>query len=404
MSGGCCCAAPCAAAAAAAGAAGAASAAAIAHRCRWGRCCCRRRCRCCYRRRVSCCGAAPRRRRAHRAVRPAAGLRRHSASGALRCRGRAPDASAAPGPRLAASGASLLAPRRRFRAPGAAYALRAGRVACARGIARAEACGRGCRGAQGLLAVDRALERPPRVRSRPRFDRLKPGVRCCCDCLWRPPSFATCASPTPDLTTAWSARARAPAPAPAPRAMMEDPAYAGQMKEIVYENTYITEPAGYGPAARFRSGEARAVLRAVLRERVEKQQYDPVKAAHITKHIAEDLREKIKGLGCDRYKCARRGGAAVAAGAAAAASPRSGAWPAPAAAARPRPPLPHPRPAAPRRPARQARHLRHARPEDGPGGAPRVALPVGHQHRRLRLGVLREREPLLRVPGVRALL
>jgi hypothetical protein len=83
---------------------------------------------------------------------------------------------------------------------------------------------------------------------------------------------------------------------------MEDLAYAGQMKEIVYENTYITDPAGYGPTARFRSGEARAVLRAVLRERVEKQQYDPVKAAHITKHIAEDLREKIKALGCERYK------------------------------------------------------------------------------------------------------
>lgn len=84
---------------------------------------------------------------------------------------------------------------------------------------------------------------------------------------------------------------------------MEDPvAYAGQMKEIVYENTYITDPAAYGPRARFRVGEVQAVLRAVLRERMERQAYDPVKAAHITKHIAEDLREKVKALGCERHK------------------------------------------------------------------------------------------------------
>ncbi|GBF90907.1 hypothetical protein Rsub_03762 [Raphidocelis subcapitata] len=85
--------------------------------------------------------------------------------------------------------------------------------------------------------------------------------------------------------------------------MMDEPsAYAGQLKEIVYENTYITEPAGYGPRARFRPHEVSAVLRAVLRERMEGQSYDPVKAAHITKHIAEDLREKVKALGCERHK------------------------------------------------------------------------------------------------------
>jgi hypothetical protein len=35
---------------------------------------------------------------------------------------------------------------------------------------------------------------------------------------------------------------------------------------------------------------------------MEKQQYDPVKAAQISKHIAEDLREKVKALGYERYK------------------------------------------------------------------------------------------------------
>ena len=85
---------------------------------------------------------------------------------------------------------------------------------------------------------------------------------------------------------------------------MEDPAsyYGGQLKEIVFENTYITDPAGYGARARFRAGEVQAALRAVLAERVAKTAYDPAKAAQITKHIAEDLREKVKALGCERHK------------------------------------------------------------------------------------------------------
>ncbi len=84
---------------------------------------------------------------------------------------------------------------------------------------------------------------------------------------------------------------------------MDEPGYGGgQLREIVYENTYITDPAGYGPRARFRAGEVQAVLRAVLRERMERAAYDSVKAAHISKHIAEDLREKVKALGCDRHK------------------------------------------------------------------------------------------------------
>ncbi|WIA09317.1 hypothetical protein OEZ85_008724 [Tetradesmus obliquus] len=78
--------------------------------------------------------------------------------------------------------------------------------------------------------------------------------------------------------------------------------YGGPMKEIVYENTYITDPAGYGEGAKFQRGKVQDILRAVLKERMEKQQYDPVKAAQISKHIAEDLREKVKALGYERYK------------------------------------------------------------------------------------------------------
>lgn len=83
---------------------------------------------------------------------------------------------------------------------------------------------------------------------------------------------------------------------------MDDAYAAGGARKIVYENTYITEPRGYGPRAPFRAHEVRALLRGVLAERIERQAYDPVKAAHITKHIAEDLREKVKALGCERHK------------------------------------------------------------------------------------------------------
>ena len=74
------------------------------------------------------------------------------------------------------------------------------------------------------------------------------------------------------------------------------------VKEVLYENTYITNPSGYGEGAKFQRHKVQAILKAVLRERMEKQQYDPVKAAQISKHIAEDLREKVKALGYDRYK------------------------------------------------------------------------------------------------------
>jgi hypothetical protein len=76
----------------------------------------------------------------------------------------------------------------------------------------------------------------------------------------------------------------------------------GPAKDVVYENTYITSPSGYGEGAKFQRHKVQAILKSVLKERMEKQQYDPVKAAQISKHIAEDLREKVKALGYDRYK------------------------------------------------------------------------------------------------------
>jgi hypothetical protein len=74
-------------------------------------------------------------------------------------------------------------------------------------------------------------------------------------------------------------------------------------REVVYENTYITAPSGYGEGARFQQHRVQALIRSVLRERMEAAtKYDPVKAAQISKHIAEDLREKVKALGYERYK------------------------------------------------------------------------------------------------------
>ncbi len=84
---------------------------------------------------------------------------------------------------------------------------------------------------------------------------------------------------------------------------MEDaqPVYAAN-KEVIYENTFITEPEGYGEGAKFQRHKVQAVLKQVLKERMEKQKYDPVKGAQIAKQLADDLREKVKLLGYDRYK------------------------------------------------------------------------------------------------------
>lgn len=87
---------------------------------------------------------------------------------------------------------------------------------------------------------------------------------------------------------------------------MEDAAapYAAP-KQITYENTYITEPEGYGEVSRnlrrldtcavfalkslnlfvqqymFKRHKVQAVLKQALHDRMEGQQYDPVKAAQV---------------------------------------------------------------------------------------------------------------------------
>jgi tctex1 domain-containing protein 2 len=78
---------------------------------------------------------------------------------------------------------------------------------------------------------------------------------------------------------------------------------AGPLREVVHENTYIMTPEGHGgEGARFQRHRVQALLRAVLRERIHGTAYDPVKATQTAKHLAEDLREKVKALGYERYK------------------------------------------------------------------------------------------------------
>eukprot|EP01025_Chloroclados_australasicus_P059618 TRINITY_DN75483_c0_g1_i1.p2 TRINITY_DN75483_c0_g1~~TRINITY_DN75483_c0_g1_i1.p2 ORF type:complete len:135 (-),score=7.23 TRINITY_DN75483_c0_g1_i1:385-765(-) len=67
-------------------------------------------------------------------------------------------------------------------------------------------------------------------------------------------------------------------------------------------SSYITGPDGYGENCRFRRHVVQQVVREMLKERLDGQVYDPVKAAQVSKQLADSLREKIKTLGYDRYK------------------------------------------------------------------------------------------------------
>ncbi|KAK9864763.1 hypothetical protein WJX84_003169 [Apatococcus fuscideae] len=78
--------------------------------------------------------------------------------------------------------------------------------------------------------------------------------------------------------------------------------FVGAPKQVVYENTYITSPEGYGPNTVFKKYKVQALLKQTLKERMEAQQYDPVKGAQQAKQLADDLRERVKALGYDRYK------------------------------------------------------------------------------------------------------
>ncbi|PSC74499.1 tctex1 domain-containing 2 [Micractinium conductrix] len=73
----------------------------------------------------------------------------------------------------------------------------------------------------------------------------------------------------------------------------------GPLRQTIYENTYRTEPT---EEARFRVHRVQAVLRELLKERLEGQSYDPVRCSQTTKRLADDIRERCKALGFERHK------------------------------------------------------------------------------------------------------
>jgi tctex1 domain-containing protein 2 len=74
---------------------------------------------------------------------------------------------------------------------------------------------------------------------------------------------------------------------------MEELGYGGPLTRVTYENTYITNPEGYGPGTKFERHKVKEVLDEMLTSRLQSQQYDPVKSSQISKMLADDLREKV---------------------------------------------------------------------------------------------------------------
>jgi tctex1 domain-containing protein 2 len=75
---------------------------------------------------------------------------------------------------------------------------------------------------------------------------------------------------------------------------MEELGFAAGLRQVSYENTYITSPDGYGPKTRFERHKVYEVLVNMLKTHLEGQQYDPVKSSQISKMLADDLRETVR--------------------------------------------------------------------------------------------------------------
>ncbi|XRB07064.1 flagellar outer arm dynein light chain [Pycnococcus provasolii] len=76
----------------------------------------------------------------------------------------------------------------------------------------------------------------------------------------------------------------------------------GPPKEIIYENTYITGPEGYGAGQKFRCAPVRDIVTNALKERLTGYAYDPIKTAQVAKELSDGIKEQVKGLGFNRYK------------------------------------------------------------------------------------------------------
>lgn len=75
---------------------------------------------------------------------------------------------------------------------------------------------------------------------------------------------------------------------------MEELGFGGPLRQVTYENTYITTPEEYGPQTKFERHKVYEVLVQMLKAHLEGQQYDPVKSSQISKMLADDLREAVR--------------------------------------------------------------------------------------------------------------
>ncbi|GAB4823417.1 hypothetical protein N2152v2_010463 [Parachlorella kessleri] len=84
-------------------------------------------------------------------------------------------------------------------------------------------------------------------------------------------------------------------------AAVADDQFGAPLKQIIYENTYRL-PEEYGHDAKFNTYPIQQIMKTMLAERLKGLSYDPVKASQLVKQLADDIREKVKGLGYERYK------------------------------------------------------------------------------------------------------
>ncbi|XP_077847257.1 dynein light chain Tctex-type protein 2B isoform X3 [Macaca mulatta] len=65
------------------------------------------------------------------------------------------------------------------------------------------------------------------------------------------------------------------------------------------ENTYILRPVFQ---QRFRPSVVKDCIHAVLKEELANAQYSPEEMPQLTKHLSENIKDKLKEMGFDRYK------------------------------------------------------------------------------------------------------
>jgi hypothetical protein len=69
-----------------------------------------------------------------------------------------------------------------------------------------------------------------------------------------------------------------------------------------FENTYITEPEGYGEGQKFSRGVVKNVIQKIINDKLTGMAYDNTKASQVGKELSDMIKEKVKTMGFPRYK------------------------------------------------------------------------------------------------------